>query len=175
MQMLLANRLGALSVLLMDALEGALGDLSPSAAAVLLTLYYRPDSTATALAKVVGIAQPTAVRVLDGLVRRGWIERRERIGRQTPLRLTVVGARRARSVQAARLKVLDRLLAILPKAERAAFARGLDALIAGAVTSRTFARTTCRLCDHQVCDGPRCPIGTRASALEHDAARSSKG
>jgi DNA-binding MarR family transcriptional regulator len=76
-----ANKLGAFGVLLSDALGNATADLSPSAAALLLSLFYRQDLTVTALAKVGGIAQPTAVRVLDGLVRQGFIERKGRAGR----------------------------------------------------------------------------------------------
>src|SRR5579859_6093093 len=101
MHMLLANKLGALGALLFDQMEGALGDLSPSAAALLLAMRYRAATTATELAAVAGVTQPTAVRVLDGLVRRGLIERRPRIGRIAPLRLTRAGQKRSHSLQAA--------------------------------------------------------------------------
>ena len=167
--MICANKLGALGVLLSDAMESALDDLSESAAALLLTLHYRPDSTASELAEVAGIAQPTAVRVLDGLVRRGLIERQSTIGRIVPLRLTAAGRKRAEVLQTARLNTLDRLLAALPEQDRAAFERALDLMLAAATISRPFARTTCRLCDHVICDGPLCPIGTRATELERDA------
>lgn len=164
--MLSANKLGAFGVLLSDAMENALGDLSPSAAALLLTLHHRPDATATELAEIAGIAQPTAVRVLDGLVRRGFIERRARIGRTAPLNLTPPGLKRVLSLQSARLDAMNRLLSVLPEPDRAAFERMLNTVLAGAITSRSFARTTCRLCDHLLCDGPLCPIGTRAGELE---------
>lgn len=164
--MLAANKLGALGVLVSDAMEDALDGMSPSAAALLLMLHYRPSMTMTRLAEVAGIAQPTAVRVLDGLARRGWLERKPRIGRTTPLGLTRAGKERARSLQAARLLAMDRILAALPRQERSAFERSLDAMLAAATTSRAFARTTCRLCDHAACDGPSCPIGTRATDLE---------
>ena len=85
--MMRANKLGALGVMIADAVENALGEVSTSAAALLLTLNDRPWSTVTELAHVAGIAQPTAVRVLDGIARRGWIERQPRAGRTTPLRL----------------------------------------------------------------------------------------
>ena len=166
--MTVANKLGALGVLISDAMEEALGDLSRSAAALLLTLRYFPDATATELAAVAGVAQPTAVRVLDGLVRRGLVDRRARTGRSTPLRLTRAGQQRALSAQAARLQAMERLLAALPKPERAAFARAVDRVLFAAATSRAFARTTCRLCDHGACDGPRCPIGSRATELDRN-------
>jgi DNA-binding MarR family transcriptional regulator len=164
--MIFANKLGALGVLLMDAMEAALGELSPSAAALLLTLRYRGAMTTTALAGIAGVAQPTAVRVADGLARRGLVERQGRAGRTAPLRLTDAGMERADALQRARLRAMERLLAGLPDRERGGFERGLGMLLAGATRSRAFARTTCRLCDHAACIGPLCPIGTRASELE---------
>src|SRR5262245_53649246 len=170
MHMTIANKLGALGLLLTDAMGDALGDLSPSAAALLLTLRYHGDMTATALAAIAGISQPTAVRVADGLVRRGLIQRRDRAGRTAPLRLTRAGARQAEMLQRVRLKAIERLLVGLSAAERTAFERTLDKLLAAATSSRASARTTCRLCDHGSCDGPLCPIGSRATELERAAA-----
>ncbi len=164
--MLRLNKLGAFGVLVSDAIEDALDGLSPSAAALLLTLHYRPSITITQLAEVAGIAQPTAVRVLDGLARRGWLKRRPRSGRTTPLRLTGAGKKQAQSLQAVRLRAMGRLLAALPEQEQITFERSLDTILATATTSRTFARTTCRLCDHAACEAPLCPIGIRATELE---------
>lgn len=166
MHMLDANKLGAFGVLLSDALGNATADLSPSAAALLLSLFYRQDLTITALAKVAGIAQPTAVRVLDGLVRQGFIERKGRAGRTTVLCVTRAGRKRARALQCARLSAMGSVLITLPPQERAAFGRALDAILAATTTSRSFARKTCRLCDHSICEGSRCPIGTRATEIE---------
>ncbi|PLX36222.1 MAG: MarR family transcriptional regulator [Hyphomicrobiales bacterium] len=168
MHMLCANKLGAFGLLVFDAMGEALGELSPSAASLLLTLSYRPGLTVTELAAVAGIAQPTAVRVLDGLVKRGLAERGEKIGRTAPLALTNTGRAEAERLQAARLGVLDGLLGALPDDQRAAFEAALDTILAGATTSRSFARTTCRLCDHELCDGPLCPIGTRATEIERN-------
>src|SRR5215470_8367940 len=166
MHMNLPNKLGALGVLIMDAMESVLGELSPSAAALLLTLRYRGEMTTTALAGIAGVAQPTAVRVADGLVRRGLLERRGRAGRTAPLRLTTAGTEKADALQRARMAAMERLLAGLAESGRAGFERTLDTLLAGATRSRAFARTTCRLCDHAACVGPLCPIGTRAGELE---------
>jgi len=161
-----ANTLGALGLLLSDTMEHALGDVSRSAAALLLTLFYRPGLTATELAHVADVSQPTATRVLDGLVGRGWLKRQARSGRNTPLRLTAAGKRQTQAMQTVRLRALDRLLTPLSRQERAAFAQSMAKVLADATTSRAFARTTCRLCDHKMCDGPSCPIGARVRALE---------
>jgi DNA-binding MarR family transcriptional regulator len=170
MHRLYANKLGAFGLLLSDALKGAFDDLSPSAAAMLLTLFHHPDMAGTMLAEIAGVVQPTAVRVLDGLAGRGLIERQARSGRTAPVHLTDAGRARAQSLQTARLDAMDRLLSVLPGTERGVFGRLLDTVLAGATASRTFARTTCRLCDHLTCAGPLCPIGTRATELERSAA-----
>ncbi len=175
MHMAVASKLGALGVLLSDIGERVAGDLSPSAAALLLTLSFRSPLTATELADIPAIAQPTAVRVLDGLIRRGLVVRQERRGRQAPLRLTTQGRSRAQRFLSARLKAVGHLLTALSRHERAEFERMLDKLLSAATTSRGFARTTCRLCDHGTCDGPRCPIGSRATELERAAEIASRG
>jgi len=166
---MIANKLGALGLVLTDAMGEVLGEFSPSAAAMLLTLRYHGDMTATELAGIAGISQPTAARVTDGLVRRGLIQRQDRAGRTAPLRLTRTGTRQAEAVQRARLKAMEHLLANLSAGERSAFECTLDKLLAAATVSRAFARTACRLCDHGSCDGRLCPIGSRASEFERAA------
>lgn len=164
--MLNENKLGALGLVLADAIALALGDVQESAAALLLTLHHHGPASTSALARICGIAQPTAVRVLDGLVRRGWVERAQRSGRTAQVRLTGQGEQRASALRASRLEAMARLLAPLAEPERALFVDLLDRLLAGATRSRSWARTSCRLCDHDVCDGPLCPIGARAAELE---------
>jgi DNA-binding MarR family transcriptional regulator len=166
MHMLLTGKLGALGVLLSDIGERATEELSISAAALLLTLSYHAGATATELAQIAGIAQPTAVRVLDGLIRRGLVVRRKRAGRSAPLDLTVAGKKRAERLLSVRLRDIGELLTAFSAKERASLERLLDRLLASATTSRAFARTTCRLCDHGACRGSRCPVGTRATELE---------
>lgn len=169
MHMLDGNKLGVLGLLVVDAIETSFGDFSRSAAALLLTLHYHGPMTATELAMISGVTQPTAVRVVGGLIRRGLVVRGGRSGRTAPLGLTREGSESANALQAARLDAMERLLATLPKADRMQFERSLDRLLASATRSRTFARTTCRLCDHTGCSGPLCPIGTRANEIEHAA------
>ena len=159
------NKVGALAVLLIDALAKALADYSPSAASLLLTLHYRGSMTATELAVVVGISQPTAVRVTDRLVRLGLIQRQAHAGRTTPLRLTRAGERRAAGLQRDRLKAMRRLVNVLDGTERKHFEHAVNKILRDATLSRAFARTTCRLCDHSVCVGQLCPVGSKASAL----------
>lgn len=167
--MLIANKLGALAVLVGDATRAAADGLSASAAAALLTLHHHGPATASALAGIIGVTQPTAVRVVGGLVGQGLVERAGRAGKAAPFRLTASGVVRAGSLQRSRLAALQRLLDGLRDGERATLEALLDHLLAGATTSRRSARTMCRLCDHALCDGPACPVGCRASEIERTA------
>ena len=176
MHTLVMNKTGALGLLLFDAIEEALDGLSPSSAAFLLTALYRPGSTTTQLAMVAGITQPTGVRLLNGLEKRGWIEPRTRDGKTSPVFLSPAGESRARRLQEARLGIMQRLLKPLSASELDAFEHAADKIMAGATRSRAFARTTCRLCDHPACNDPECPIGGRAGEIEADEIRTaSKG
>lgn len=166
MHMLLASKLGALAVAAADLSRAAAGDLSHSAAAMLLTLHYHGPTTASALAAVAGVTQPTAVRVVAGLAAQSLVERAGRSGKTAPFRLTAAGSTRAVALQAARLSALQRLLADLDTDQQAVLERLLDRMLAGATTSRRAARTICRLCDHALCDGPVCPAGRRATEIE---------
>ncbi|MGH6948286.1 MAG: hypothetical protein ACREDZ_13225, partial [Kiloniellales bacterium] len=42
----------------------------------------------------------------------------------------------------------------------------LARLLAAATRSRAGARRLCRFCDHGICQGASCPVGSRARALE---------
>lgn len=161
-----ANKLGALGVLIEERTNRALRDLSPSAAAVLSTLYFRASLTTTELSKVVAISQPTAVRLLDGLERRGLVERCAQAGRSTPLSLTDAGRAEVARLQHERLAAIGSLLSALEPEDTRRFEVMLDRVLAGATTSRAGARTTCRLCEHELCGPGICPIGNRATEIE---------
>ncbi len=166
MHLLDANKLGALGAMIRERTEAALAGLSPSSAAVLSMLHFKPGLTTSALADIVGVSQPTAVRLIDGLVAQKFIERGKPEGRITPLTLTEAGHDAVEALQANRLTALDDLLGALRSDERPLFASMLDRILAGATTSRAFARTTCRLCEHDLCGSELCPIGCRAAELE---------
>ncbi|WP_298966898.1 MarR family transcriptional regulator [uncultured Methylobacterium sp.] len=166
MHNLLSNKLGALGAVIEERTSRALDDLSPSAAAVLSTLRFRPGLTTTDLSKVVAVSQPAAVRLLDGLERRGFVERGAQAGRVTPLSLTEAGRTEVSRMQQARIAALGSLLKILGPDDLERFERLLDRILADATTSRACARTTCRLCEHELCGPGICPIGNKASDIE---------
>lgn len=168
MQLLDANKLGALGAMIRDRTETALAGLSPSSAALLSMLHFKPGLTTTELAEITGVSQPTAVRLIDGLEGRKFIERGKPEGRVTPLKLTDAGHLQVKALHALRLAALDDLLGALQPDERRLFVSMLDTILAGATTSRAFARTTCRLCEHDLCSPEVCPIGCRATEIENE-------
>lgn len=166
MQLLEANKLGALGAMIRDRTEASLIGLSHSAAAVLSMLHFKPGLTTTELADIVGVSQPNAVRLIDGLERQALIERGKPEGRVTPLTLTEAGHAQVKELHTLRLAALDDLLSALQADERRHFASMLDTILAGATTSRAFAKTACRLCEHDLCGPQVCPIGCRANEIE---------
>ena len=166
MHMTTANHLGALALLIDDRSDGAFGGFSRSAAACLLTLGHFAPMTTSALARRLGISQPTAVRVVDGLARADLVERAPRVGRSAPLGLTRAGRALAARVQAERLSRIGALLAPLAAAEQAELGRLLAKILRAAPSDRAEAQRSCRLCAHDLCDGPACPLGSGADARE---------
>jgi DNA-binding MarR family transcriptional regulator len=166
MHEILWNKLGALGALIAERTDRALHDMSPSAAAALSTLHFRPGLTTTQLSKVIAVTQPTAVRLLDGLQRRGFVERGPQTGRFTPLSLTAAGRAEVVRLQRERIAAIGSLLADLEPDDLRRFEMTLDRVLAGATTSRAHARTTCRLCEHDLCGPGLCPIGNRATDIE---------
>ena len=169
---MLMNQVAAFGTLLQDRLDRAFGELSPRASAVLLTLLSRGDLTVTALAGIVGVAQPTATRLIGGLERQGYLERAARQGRIVVVTLTENGHERAHTLRRQRHLVAVDLLQALDAQERASLEGLLRNLLHGATTSRNFARTTCRYCNHGICAGADCPVDRRATEIEQTGATS---
>jgi DNA-binding MarR family transcriptional regulator len=164
--MILENHLAALGTLIQDRMTAEFGGMSPSASAILLTLANRGPLPVSELARIVGVTQPTATRLLDGLAREGFVVRGRKQGRRVEISLTRAGARQAGAHQRKRAALAADLLAPLAPGERAALGKAIAKVLSGATGSRAFARTTCRFCDHGLCRGDDCPIGSRATELE---------
>ncbi|WP_207456682.1 MarR family transcriptional regulator [Azospirillum sp. SYSU D00513] len=169
---LLANKVGALWATLSGAVEDAFAPLSNSSAAALLTLLHWGPTAATALGAVIGLSQPATARLLEKLAADGHVERRPRPrgGKEVPFALTESGRERAEALQQGRLDACLRLLAPLDPGQRALLDGLLTAMLAAPVADQTpvraYARHVCRFCDHGVCDGPLCPIGSAAREAE---------
>ncbi|WP_404381779.1 MarR family winged helix-turn-helix transcriptional regulator [Caenispirillum salinarum] len=152
-----ANKLGALATALADAMADGFGDLSPSAAAAVLTLRQTETLGTTELAQVVGLSQPACTRMVDRLVADGLAQRRPARGRTVPIALTEKGRREGELIQARRLAVLRTVTEGLDKKERKDLDRLLDRLLSAVAADGAAPHRACRLCDTRVCDGKGCP------------------
>ena len=161
-----ANRLGALWATLDLRMAATMDDYSASSTAILLTVRYRAPITISDLAAIVGFSQPACSRAVDKLVKARLIEKTPGLGNEVGLSLTDDGGRRADQLQTRRLESLSMLLNALHPDEREAFGRMVDKLLVAPVTGRAYARSVCRYCDHEACDGLDCPIGCAAAVFE---------
>lgn len=156
-----ANLVGALAVAIGDAVtraaEAAAPEPGPAAAALMLVAHL-PGMSIDALRIGVGLSHPGAVRLVDRLAARGMLERRASAedGRRVALHLTAAGESAAAGIAEGRNRAVARALDGLPDAERAAFIRTTEKLLAALVAGPDDALRVCRLCDETVCT--RCPV-----------------
>lgn len=163
-----ANLLGALATGIQDAVRDVLvgeSGMDGTAVAALLAVRERPGQSITQLAVALSLTHSGAVRSVNRLTRRGLVARgRGQDGRSRGLMLTQAGRAMTDQVLAARRRLLQGLLEDLPPAERACFARVTERLLARLPVSRPDAWRICRTCEHDVCRGPACPVGSAVSA-----------
>ncbi|MCB2099751.1 MAG: winged helix-turn-helix transcriptional regulator [Rhodobacterales bacterium] len=164
--MSLENWILALATRVRDGQAAADPDLSPSAQAVLLAVRHWAPVTVSELAAILAVRQPTVSNLVRGLEEAGLLARADRHGRQVPIIPTPAGTARADALQAAQRDQVADLLADLAPGERDTLGRLLHKVLARGTGSRAQARTTCRYCDHGLCRGADCPVGTRATELD---------
>jgi len=162
------NKLCALATFLHDGLVEDLGALSDSSAAALMTLDHFGPTTASALASVLRLTQPATVRLIERLEAAGLAARGRRQGRQVPLTLTPKGRRQARRLSERRAARTAARLDVLTLEERRALDRLVTKLLHGAVRQRADARHLCRFCDHALCRGAGCPVGSGVMTEEEE-------
>lgn len=162
----LASKLSALIVRLSDISEDLGAPYSPSSVAALLTLLHRPSLAVTELASILRLTQPSTTRLVDKLVRSGLVIRLAGSGKVTPITLTPSGEAAARGLQDRRLAAFARAIAILDEGERRALDGIVSKMLGEGVDNRRLARQICRFCDHAVCDGELCPVGSAATTAE---------
>jgi MarR family transcriptional repressor of emrRAB len=120
-----------------------------------------PGESVQALADVLAVSQPAAVKIADRLAADGLVERRTGTDhRVRALHLTAKGRRAAADVLSRRAAALGELLAGLAPAEREALEPILEKLVAGLAHDRPSGLTVCRLCDRTACCGGAigCPL-----------------
>lgn len=160
------NHVSAFARLVVDRQAAADEDLSPTAVAILLTLRHWQPMTVSDLARIAAIRQPSAHRVTTNLATAGLVARQVGAGRNIPLRLTSEGEATADRMQSSRARVVTEVLGPLSADEQRVLGVLSERMLAAATPNRATARHMCRFCDHSICAGPTCPVGTAAS--EHD-------
>ena len=164
-----AQLLGVLALVTVDrfrgAVEGGLGRAGAHSAALVHLRAY-PDESVQALADVLGVSQPAAVKIADRLAADGLVTRRTGADRRVrALRLTARGRRAADDVVSRRAVALDEMVAVLDPADRGALEPLLEKLVAALARDRPAALTVCRLCDRSTCCG-----GANGCPLQHTTA-----
>lgn len=168
----LANLLGATALNVADlalAETHQVTDAGDSANAALVTLADAPDLAVTQLGQRIGLSQPAAARMVDGLVRRGLVERRATSGRAVAVRLTPAGRRAVARLLQARGGVLGALIDELDPHEQRMLAGLLEKILravhghvdrTGRTPDDLLGALLCRLCDRTACreDGAPCPV-----------------
>ncbi len=159
------NLLGALSLALTDrvaaALDTTLG-IGGNAATSLLSIGTRPGESIDQLSHVLGLTHSATVRIVDRLGQRGWV-RRDRggnDGRTASLTLTSTGRAAFRRLLKARNAALHQVTGVLGDRENETLRKLLAKMLASLPGDRAEARHLCRTCEHGVCVGARCPVGS---------------
>lgn len=167
---ILANLLGATAVGIGDRLDETgvrVTEMKGEGPAALLTVGTRPGRSIEHLRQTLGLSHSGTVRLVDRLEERGWIERRASgSGREVELRLTGAGRRLRRELLDARRRVLEHALGGLTAAESDRLRAALRTVLATLPDDRVDAWRICRSCEHEVCEGEACPVGSAVDRRE---------
>lgn len=164
-----ANMLGALSITLAsevwEAINAEFGATGETGAAVVL-LGVEPLSIAD-LAGALGITHSGGVRLVNRLVNDGLAERQPnpKDSRAVLVALTGIGHARRERALGERADVLEPVLDVLTKTERAALQSALRKILARLVVSPVAGTQICRLCDESSCVPRGCPVEDRYQEL----------
>ena len=168
-----SNLLGATALNVADLVSMRIRQVtetSNSASAALVTLGEHPDLSVTGLGQGVGLSQPAAARMVDGLAERGLVTRRPGAGLTVNVRLTDAGRRQAAKLLDARRQALGQLIEDLDVDELETLGRLLEKVLHAVhpCVGRTRSITPthqvgvllCRLCDRDACReaGEPCPV-----------------
>jgi DNA-binding MarR family transcriptional regulator len=158
-----ANILGALALLIQDRVQTRWQEelgLSPMAAATLIQVEWESGCSIELAARYIGLSHSATVRIVDKLVEAGLVskDRTDKDARVQSLKLTRAGKRIEQQLHAARNKVTDELLSLLPPQQVDALGSSIGTILRGAVTDPVESYTTCRVCDENRCQVEICPI-----------------
>jgi DNA-binding MarR family transcriptional regulator len=158
-----ANLLGALGIVLSDALLDAAEPAGGSTPATALVALAGPSAGASigALAGVVGLTHSGTVRLVDRLVAEDLVERRRGADqRSAALVLTPAGRRAARRTLRRREANLHSVASVLTDSQQRVLTAITEDLLAQLGTTPEAEARVCRLCDLEACGRSRgeCPV-----------------
>lgn len=161
----LENLVGALGLALSDTVansfEGAC-ELSDSAPAALFLIRYNPETRIEALARYLELSHSGTVRLVDRLVREGWVAREACDDlRAVVLVLTPAGEKMVEKLVANRSRSIEQATAGFSAAERKTLENLVSRMLVNLVPDRAAADHTCRLCDSDICEKDGCPLDCR--------------
>jgi len=133
--------------------------MAGSGPAALVAIVAEPGLSIDELRRVLGLTHPGAVRLVDRLSDRGWIQRQHGIGRTLRLVPTASGRRAERRLAVAREEAVAALLASMPKGDVRTVAGLIEPVLAANVDDVDAIRRLCRLCNRDVCG--ECPAEAR--------------
>jgi DNA-binding MarR family transcriptional regulator len=158
-----SNLLGAFAIGIGDlqraTVTGAV-DLDAAELSALLAVFARPGSSVGDVALTTELTHSGAVRVVDRLCTIKLLKRGAARDRRTvALGCTAKGRDIAQRGLDARGAALDDLVETLDPSEQEELTRLATKLLAQLPHTRADAWRICRLCEHAVCRGDRCPVG----------------
>ncbi|WP_228386356.1 MarR family winged helix-turn-helix transcriptional regulator [Ornithinicoccus halotolerans] len=166
----MANLLGAAALGISGSMLAQVREASgasTSGAAALVVLDHVGSMSVSELGRDVGLTQPAAARMVDGLSTAGLVRRRTGAGRTVPVELTDAGRQVVRRVLEARARELANLLSDLDTSERAGLTAILETLLARMFAEDRRSSFLCRLCDRHTCTtAALCPVGQAERDLE---------
>lgn len=160
----LANLLGAVGLLVQDALADA--NASDSASAALICVGSHPDESIGALSQALGISHSGTVRLVEKLVEENLVRRTRTAEdkRSAVLRLTSKGKKRFTPLLKRRQEALAALTDWVSDADTKRLTALFSRMLAESVSSKEDARRACRLCCEDACRPSGCPVEEAAQA-----------
>jgi MarR family transcriptional repressor of emrRAB len=175
----LANLLGAVATGLTDndrQVASDVADLDGRAAAALAALLdFAPSGTVHKLSQAVGLTHAGGVRLVNRLVRAGYVERKPGgDARSISIELTSRGRSKARQIRKHRHTAITAAMAGLTEDQREHLTTACELVITNLTNQRLSQRAggtrpaggaLCRMCDFHACGRPegRCPAATAAA------------
>lgn len=126
--------------------------MSGGAPAALVAIVAEPEMTIDVLRRALDLTHPGAVRLVDRLVDKGWVQRQRGLGRTVSLQATPQGVEVARVLLAERENVVSNFLKTLSAADQNNLADLVSPTLEDAVSNDVELRRLCRLCDRNSCD-----------------------